>query len=413
MLQKLQRKTLVWTQILGYVVTLFVGTLIGLIVLQFYVDVTPALEEQTDVFAEDASVVSKIPSSEESLIWDHSLLEFSSEEFKDLESKEYVASIAEFQVATFKVFATIGGKRAGMSTAMFLESIPKEYLDVDTAEWSFETGNEFVPIVVPEDYLNLFNLGFAQSQGLPALTQAGATKWPIQLNVSGRGKSQPFDSKIVGFSSKINSILVPQEFLEWANAQFGKAEGKRPNRLLVTFSDPSDERIAIDFEELGYTLNEERLEYSKVAFFFKTALLYMFGIALLIVVMSVAFVSLSIRLIIHKNKELVLNVYHLGYGTRDIAWFYQKTISMITLVTIGLAVALSMIVRDGYLSMAKGLLSHPDESQLVVKSGLVLLIIIGLVYNLSIVMRIKQVVKPVQRATNMMLGEEGSCRPTF
>ena len=103
MLQKLQRKTLVWTQIVGYAVTLFVGTLIGLVVLQFYADVTPALEDQTDVFAEDASVVSKIPPSDESLIWDHSLLEFSPEEIKELESKPYVASVSEFQVATFKV----------------------------------------------------------------------------------------------------------------------------------------------------------------------------------------------------------------------------------------------------------------------------------------------------------------------
>ena len=166
MLQKLQRKTLVWTQIVGYAVTLFVGTLIGLVVLQFYADVTPALEDQTDVFAEDASVVSKIPPSDESLIWDHSLLEFSPEEIKELESKPYVASVSEFQVATFKVFATIGGRNLGMSTAMFLESIPSEYMDVDTAQWSFEPGDAFVPIVVPEDYLNLFNLGFAQSQGL-------------------------------------------------------------------------------------------------------------------------------------------------------------------------------------------------------------------------------------------------------
>jgi len=408
MLQKLQRKTLVWTQIVGYAVTLFVGTLIGLVVLQFYADVTPALEDQTDVFAEDASVVSKIPPSDESLIWDHSLLEFSPEEIKELEGKPYVASISEFQVATFKVFATVGGRNLGMSTAMFLESIPSEYMDVDTAQWSFEPGDEFVPIVVPEDYLNLFNLGFAQSQGLPALTQSGATKWPIDLNVSGRGSSKSFVSQIVGFSNKVNSILVPQEFLVWANAEFGNAVGKQPNRLLVKFSDPADQQIAIDFKDLGYTLNEDRLEYSKVTFFFKMALMYMFGIAMLIVIMSVAFVLLSIRLIIHKNKELVLNVYHLGYRTRDIAWFYQKTISAITMVTIGLAVGLSVIVREAYLSMAKGMMSSSEDGQLVVMAGLVLFVFIGLVYNVSIVRRITQVVKPAQRLAHVVEHQESS-----
>ena len=177
---------------------------------------------------------------------------------------------------------------------------------------------------------------------------------------------------------------------------------------MVKFSDPAAQQIAIDFKELGYTLNEDRLEYSKVTFFFKTALMYMFGIAMLIVIMSVAFVLLSIRLIIHKNKELVLNVYHLGYRTRDIAWFYQKTISAITMVTIGLAVGLSVIVREAYLSMAKGMMSSSEDGQLVVMAGLVLFVFIGLVYNVSIVRRITQVVKPAQRLAHVVEHEESS-----
>ena len=51
-----------------------------------------------------------------------------------------------------------------MSTAMFFESVPDEYVDVNLDKWEFDEYERVVPIIIPRNYLNLYNFGFAQSR---------------------------------------------------------------------------------------------------------------------------------------------------------------------------------------------------------------------------------------------------------
>ena len=59
MLYKLQKNTLVKSQVIGYALTLCIGVCILLTVCQLYFDVKPLLQHQTDVFASKYAVVSK------------------------------------------------------------------------------------------------------------------------------------------------------------------------------------------------------------------------------------------------------------------------------------------------------------------------------------------------------------------
>ena len=59
MLWKLQKTTLIPSQIIGYLLTLFIGTSIILITAQLYLDVTPLLYQQSEVFKSNTAVISK------------------------------------------------------------------------------------------------------------------------------------------------------------------------------------------------------------------------------------------------------------------------------------------------------------------------------------------------------------------
>ena len=45
-----------------------------------------------------------------------------------------------------------------MSTDMFFESVPDEFVDVKLDKWSFNPASDIVPIIIPRNYLNLYNL---------------------------------------------------------------------------------------------------------------------------------------------------------------------------------------------------------------------------------------------------------------
>ena len=60
MLHKLQRKTLVPTQMFGYTLTLFIGVTIILVSVQLFWDLKPMLFDGSAIFKSKSAVVSKL-----------------------------------------------------------------------------------------------------------------------------------------------------------------------------------------------------------------------------------------------------------------------------------------------------------------------------------------------------------------
>jgi hypothetical protein len=394
MLVKLQRKTLVPAQITTYAITLLIGVIIILTTLQLFLDAKPLLFKDASIFSSNSAVISKKVNILKSL--NKEGIYFSDNEINELRNQNFIEDISQFTSATFRIKArTDASMNVPMfTTDLFFESVAEKYLDVQPEEWIWDESLEFIPIIIPEDYLNLYNFGFAESQGLPVLSKNTISQLPFKIELIGNGNYQTFDSKIVGFSSKINSILVPQDFLVWANEKFGERSVQKTNRILVEFKDPSDEAILAYFKKKNYEINKESLEFSKLIFFFKSALLFVFIIAVIIIVLSIAFIMMSVNLILQKNKTLILNLYNIGYSTQRIAKFYQITISSITLISIVIAVILCTLIRGFYLEGFQNFFPVSSGSSQLWMYGIVLALSIVGIYNLLLIRNIKRIVIP-------------------
>lgn len=392
MLWKLQKRTLIPAQIFAYASTLFIGVSIILISTQFFLDIRPLLYQQSDVFESNAAVISKNVSLFKSI--DKERIYFTSDELEELKTQDFVKEISSFNNATFEISAFSNGSEdiPIFYTDLFFESIPDKYLDVTSDEWQWTEDIDFIPIIIPENYLNLYNFGFAESQGLPVLSKNTISQIEFNIRLKGNYKSDDFRSKIVGFSNKINSILVPEAFLSWANNKYGRVSENKINRILVEFDNPSDEAILKYFNEHDYAINKEKLEIGKLVFFFKSALVFVFLIAIIIIILSVAFITMSINLIIQKNKELFLNLYNIGFNYRKIAGFYQITISTITLISIVLAIILSSIIRTYYLTKFLSLLDINVSNNYLLIFGVGLIVILLILYNALLIKNIKKAV---------------------
>ena len=170
MLRKLQRKTLIPAQIAGYALTLLVGVAIVLLAVQVYCDLKPLLDSKTDVFSAHTVTVSKNvtvfkTANKEGVYFDQ-------RELDRIQQQDFVKKVSRFTSSSFNVSASINlGDGHRMSTDLFFESVPDEYLDVQSDAWQWDSTSDFLPIVIPEDYLSLYNFGFAESQSLPVISQ--------------------------------------------------------------------------------------------------------------------------------------------------------------------------------------------------------------------------------------------------
>ncbi|WP_196893508.1 ABC transporter permease [Aureivirga marina] len=393
MLLKLQKKTLIKSQIIGYAFTLLIGMSILLTVFQLYIDVNPLLTEQTDIFKKQSAIISKKISLFKTL--NKEKIYFKEKEIEELKKLDFIENVSVFQNTNFKVQAfTSGSSNFPMfQTDLFFESIPDIYLDINPEEWKWNASENFIPIIIPENYLNLYNFGFAESQGLPVLSKNTISNLTFNLQITGNYTSQNFKSRIVGFSSKINSILVPNDFLIWANKKFSDSNNSNKiNRVLLEFNKPADEQILNFFKSKDYEINKEKLEFSKLFFFFKSAIIFVFIISLIIVILSIAFIFLSLNLIIQRNKEMLLNLANIGYTYQQIAKFYQIMISVVTVFVLFFAGILSTTFRNMYLVKISELLNFKrQENFIFIGMFLVLILLLG-IYNTIIIRKIKKVV---------------------
>ncbi|MBN2892150.1 MAG: hypothetical protein JXL97_09800 [Bacteroidales bacterium] len=393
MIKKLQKKSINANAII-FSFTLFVGLAILLIISQLYFDIKPLIKSDSDIFKKQTVAISKQVSAFKSV--GKSEIGFEQDEIEEIRNQDFVKSIAEFKTANFEISAyTESDLIPDFYTLLFLESIPNDYLDVEPEEWTWSEGEEFLPIVVPGFYLTLYNFGFAQSQGLPVISENMLSQFDFKIRIKGQSKVEEFDSRIVGFSNKINSILVPEEFMNWANAKYGSNQNPKPTRLLLEFNDPSDERILQFFNDNNYDISAQDLQLNKVMFYFKSASAFVFFIGLVITVLSVSLIVLSLFLIFYKNKEEIINLSLLGYTNKQISVFYNVIVSVITFVSIIAAFFVSLYVRSIYVANFETFVGYdkPDFSVLFPLS-ITFSIILLLLNNFIIFRRIKKITEP-------------------
>lgn len=375
----------------AYTLSLLVGAAIALLSLQLYADLKPLFNSQTDVFRAHTVTVSKnvtvFKTARKKGIY------FTDKELQRLKQQEFVKEVAQFNNSTFNVSAAISFGGQQMSTDLFFESVPDGYVDIQSDDWRWDSTSNFLPIVIPEDYLNLYNFGFAESQSLPVVAPGLLSQVTFNVFVEGNGKRKVYNSRIVGLSSKINSILVPEDFLLWANREFGAADDKGSSRLLVEFSDASDERIAEYFKANGLNINKAELESSKMAFFFRLAMGFVMAIAVVIILLSIALIVMSMNLIVHRNREMFINLRNIGYSVGTMSRFYKVVTSLLTVGVIVLSAVIVVWIRSYYLARLSTIFNAGGTLAPTLIGNLSLAALLLVICNQSIVRTIKRIIR--------------------
>lgn len=370
---KLMRRHISLGQLAGFFLANLCGMVIVLLSIQFYQDVAPVFTEGDSFMKKDYIIVSKKVSTLGSFVGKSST--FSASEIEEIEEQPFTKGVGEFTPSQFKVSAGVGMEQLGLnlSTAMFFESVPNRYVDVNLDEWHFEPGQAEVPIILPRNYLNLYNFGFAQSRNLPQISEGVINMVNLEVRISGGGRQDRYKGKIAGFSNRLNTILVPESFMAWANTHYAEgATRKDPSRLIVEVNNPTDDRIAQFFRERGYDTEDDKLDAGKTTWFLKVVVGIVLSVGLLISALSFYILMLSIYLLLQKNTTKLENLLLIGYGPNRVALPYQVLTIGLNAVVLVLSVGIVLYVRTLYLDVVEKMFPALEGSSFV------LMIVVGI-----------------------------------
>ena len=386
MLWKLLRQHISVAQLAGFFIANLCGMVIVMLGIQFYNDVSPVFTQEDSFIKKDYIVVTKKVSTLGSIAGKSGT--FSDYEMDDLKSQPFTVEVGAFQPSQFKVSAGISFGGMDISTAMFLESVPDGFVDVKADAWRYTDGQSEIPIIIPRNYLNLYNFGFARSRNLPQLSEGMVGLVSLNLYIAGNGKRDMKKGRIVGFSNRLNTILVPESFMNSANATYGGNREWEPSRLIIEVDNPADERIARYFNDNGYETEDSKLDAGKMTWFLKVAVGVVMAVGLVISLLSFYILLLSIYLLLQKNTDKLENLILIGYSTSRVAMPYQILTVAINLMVLVLSVIIMVIVRGIYTDALSDIITGTDDVSIAMSCvfGVILFILVS-VYNIIAIRR--------------------------
>ena len=365
----------------------FVANLIGMAVIlagiQIYSDLSPMLTGEKSLIGNDYMIISR-PIERVG----GETPKISEEEIEALRGEAFIENLGIFASSKFRVDGGIEFKGKQLSTMMFFESVPNEFIDVDSEEWNYEEGDNIVPIILPRNYLNLYNFGFSQTQGLPNITEEMIKRVEISLRIMGNGHTDYYSGYVVGFSDRLNTILVPMSFMTWANDYYSEDYSGDATRLILEVQNPSAPEVVEYMAEHNFVAEDKPSESNKALFLLQVCVAVIVCIGAVFSVLSIIILTLSIYLLLQKNVTKLENLVLIGYKPSYVAMPYilmtmilNVSIYLISIVLVSYGQGMYM----GYIGKLFGVTLEASPATAIV-AGLMLTAAITL-FNFFIIYR--------------------------
>lgn len=380
-------------QLCAFALANILGLAIVLTAVQFMQDVLPMFTSRDSFMKPGQFVVSKRV-SEMNYVSGRKPV-FSQRDIDELRQQPFVSDVATFTPSRFSVFATVSmaGMQGVFGTEMFFESIPDQYIDVVREDWT-EYSDAECPIILPQNYLNLYNFGYASSRDLPSLTPSAIAQVPIQLTLAGDKAQTHCTAHVVGFSKQINTILVPEAWLQRQNERLcHEADSQQPSRLIVQASNLTDSQLTTYLDDHSMETEQGDDQASRTASFLRTVSLIVLAVGVLITLLAFYILMLSIFILLHKHTVKIDNLLVMGYPIQRVARPFQVLAHGMSLVSLLAAIPLMSFARSCYLPQFGTLYDElPTVSTLLtILVGIGLTLAIALLNHLTINGKVKAI----------------------
>ena len=385
---KLLRQHLSIPQMAGFFFANLFGMIIVLLSVQFYQDVIPVFTAEDSFMRSDFLIVNKKIGTASAISGSSNT--FNQTEVDDLAQQPFVSRMGKFTNANYKadVSMHVNGVSVLNNGEISFESIPDSFVDTPLRNWNYQPGEKTIPIILPRIYLTMYNFGFAQTHALPKLSDGLVGMIDFHIFVHGKHREAQFKGKVIGFSNRLSSILVPQAFMDWSNDTFASGETHAPTRLIAQVNNPSDPQFTKYLDQKGYEIENDKLNTEKTTYFLRLLVTMVVSVGLVISALSFYILMLSIYLLVQKNTHKLENLLLIGYRPAQVALPYQMLTIGLNLLIYGLALLAIFFVRSYYMDLIETLFPNIEDGNMLpaIAVGALLFVLVSL-SNYAIIAR--------------------------
>lgn len=328
-------------QMLGASIGIFTGLFLLLFAFQIYLDLQVLVKGARDT---NILVLNKTRKADKRFFDEQDIQMIQSQPFFDQVSPIY----------SNQYTAAVESNTLGFYSLLFFQTVPNQFLEVDTSLFSWKEGDKYVPVVISKDYLDLYNYGFAPSQGLPSIPVSALGTIDFTIKIAGNGKKKEFDGLVCGATKNVNSILVPQSFMDYTNRHFGEIQ-EPPSQVIVSVENPYSSVLLKFLEDHQLGLSLGGLIGGELRTALQIVMLLVAVISFLIIGLSMLVFVLNFQLLIAQAQRDIQLLIQLAYDDWKITRLLARNLlkifgSTILLVLICLPVAKYLVSSNFWIS---------------------------------------------------------------
>ncbi len=266
---------------------------------------------------------------------------FDTQEIKELQSKPFVDGVAPLIANEFRVHISAQGI---FGTDLFLETLENEFIDTVPNSFQWAEGQMIVPLIISSDFLEAYNV-FAPGNNLPQMSAETVTRLPIIIQCSGQGKQISMQGRIVAFSDRINSVLVPKSFLDWANQHLGEVSEHGATRLFIKTKDANNPDFLSYLDKKNYLINKDKTRLGRTKQTLQAVFSGLGVFGLLVVVMALMLFSFYLQLLIARSRDSLQLLLLLGYSPTWLSKNVSRQFIPVYILIVLSALALTQVLQ--------------------------------------------------------------------
>ncbi|HKH61554.1 MAG TPA: hypothetical protein VKA49_12020 [Flavitalea sp.] len=371
-----------WLSYIG----LGIGVLLLLCSIQMYINIQQLLKENI-VGKEGFDFISITKTITNETMGQTEKNLFHKNEIEEVKSKPFVEDVSPLLANQFRVQLSAGAI-IPFSTDLFIETLDDSFIDRIPASFTWKEGQIDIPLIFSSDFLEIYNV-FAPGQGLPQVSPETVSGIPILITCEGNGLKQTFRARVVALSDRINSVLAPKTFLDWANRTFGNNNNISASRLYIKTKDANSTELLNFLDQKDYKVNKDKTKFGRVKQVLQGIFSALGIFGLLVVVLALMLFSFYLQLVIARSKDNLQLLITLGYSP---TWLSKNVSRQFVPIYIGI-VLVSLIITSivQYLFHRFAMYQRPELSSFVHWSIIALavaLVALSLVTNYRLIRKL-------------------------
>ncbi len=270
----------------------------------------------TDVFGPNTIIVQKKVTNSSSL--NLSKTDFSARELMKIEKEPFIVEVQPVISNNFDVsFETSDPLVPYFRTDVFIQTVDQRFLDVKTDQWHWSEGDEFVPMIMPREFLVMLNT-FMSASGIPQISDDLAKQVKFKFKIWNGAGMERVNARIIGFTNEVSSLLVPASFMKFGNDKYSDGTEQKITQIIISGKESEFGLVEDLLNKRGLESKNAQMIVGRLKSVVGTLFVVVLGISIIAVLASGLVLLQYMQLLMSKNAYEVRTLLRIGYSPKVI-----------------------------------------------------------------------------------------------